>query len=112
MTPTTASWLWLLGGICLEACGTICLKLSQGFTRPLPSVMLFVFYAASFTCVTLAVKRIELGMAYAVWSGLGTLFITTAGIVWFEESASFFKLGCILLIITGVVGLKWFAGQG
>lgn len=111
MTPTAASWLWLLGGICLEACGTICLKLSQGFTRPLPSVMLFVFYAASFTCVTLAVKRIELGMAYAIWSGVGTLFITTAGIIWFDESASMIKLGFIGLIITGVVGLKWFAGQ-
>ncbi|MEZ4436648.1 MAG: multidrug efflux SMR transporter [bacterium] len=111
MTPTTASWLWLLGGICLEACGTICLKLSQGFTRPLPSVMLFVFYAASFTCVTLAVKRIELGMAYAIWSGVGTLFITTAGIVWFDESASLVKLAFIGLIVTGVVGLKWFAGQ-
>lgn len=109
MTPTTASWLWLLGGICLEACGTICLKLAQGFTRPLPSVMLFVFYAASFTCVTLAVKRIELGMAYAIWSGVGTLFITTAGIVWFGESTSLLKLGCIALIITGVVGLKWLA---
>jgi small multidrug resistance pump len=99
------SWLYLLAAILLEVCGTTCMKLSQGFTRLAPSVLLFVFYAVSFAAVTLAVKRIEIGTAYAIWSGLGTALIALIGIAWFQESLGFLKLASLALIILGIVGL-------
>jgi small multidrug resistance pump len=100
------SWLYLLAAILLEVCGTTCMKLSHGFTRLAPSVLLFVFYALAFVAVTLAVKRIEIGTAYAIWSGLGTALIALIGILWFKESLSFVKLASLTLIILGIVGLN------
>lgn len=99
-------WLFLAVAIFLEVAGTTSMKLSEGFTRPLPSVLLFVFYAASFAALAFALKKIEVGVAYAVWSGLGTALIATIGILYFRESVSALKLISILLIIAGTVGLN------
>jgi small multidrug resistance pump len=100
------SWLLLVAAIVLEVCGTTCMKLSQGFTRPVPSVLLFVFYALCFGLMTLAIKRIEVSTAYAIWSGLGTALIATIGIVWFKESFGPVKAASLALIIIGIVGLN------
>jgi len=100
------SWLFLAAAILLEVCGTTCMKLSQGFTRPVPSVLLFFFYALSFTAVTLAIKRIEVSTAYAFWSGVGTALIAGVGILWFKESLSVLKVASLVLIILGIVGLN------
>ena len=99
-------WLFLVGAIVLEVMGTTSMKLSAGFTRPLPSVLLFVFYALSFTLFTLAVKRLEVSLAYAIWAGVGTMAITMIGITMFQEPVTLVKAGSILLIIVGVVGLN------
>lgn len=99
-------WLFLAGAIALDVAGTISMKLSEGFTRLTPSILLFVFYAASFGVLTLALKKIEVSVAYAVWSGVGTAIIAAIGILYFHEAASALKLVSLLLIVVGAVGLN------
>ena len=99
-------WFILAGAIALEVAGTTSMKLSEGFTKLVPSVLLFVFYAASFVALTFALKKIEVSVAYAVWSGVGTALIAAIGILYFREAATILKFISILLIIVGVVGLN------
>jgi small multidrug resistance pump len=105
-TSMMKTWLLLTAAILLEVAGTTSMKISAGFTRLVPSVLIFVFYAASFTVLTLALRKLDISIAYAIWSGLGTVLITVIGIFWFKEPATALKLTCILLIILGVVGLN------
>jgi len=60
------------------------MKLSEGFTRTIPSIFIFVFYALSFTALTMALKRIDVSVAYAIWSGVGTALIVIIGAVHFS----------------------------
>jgi small multidrug resistance pump len=99
-------WLCLAGAIVLEIAGTTSMKLSQGFTRTLPSVLIFVFYALSFALMTVAVKRIDMSVSYAIWSGVGTSLIALIGVLWFRESLTAVQIGSIVLIISGVIGLR------
>lgn len=99
-------WLALTGAIALEIAGTTSMKLSQGFTRTLPSVLLFVFYALSFALMTIAVKRIDMSVSYAIWSGVGTAVIALIGVFAFHESLTTIQAVSIVLIIVGVVGLR------
>lgn len=100
------AWLYLILAILFEVAGTTSMKLSEGFSRLLPSILLFVFYAASFVAVTIALKEIEVSIAYAVWSGLGTALITVIGILFFRETVTTLKIVSIILIIIGIVGLN------
>jgi small multidrug resistance pump len=100
------SWVYLSAAILLEICGTTRMKLSLGFTRFWPSVLLFVFYSLSFAAVALAIKQIEVSVAYAIWSGVGTAMIATIGILWFKEAVSTLKLVSLVLIVIGIVGLR------
>ena len=86
------------------------MKLSEGFTRFVPSVLIFVFYSASFVALTFALKKIELSIVYAIWSGVGTALITAIGILYFREVITALKLISIIFIIIGVVGLS--LGEG
>lgn len=99
-------WLYLAGAIMLEVAGTTSMKLSHGFTKIMPSILIFVFYAASFVALTLALKKIDLSSAYAIWSGVGTAFIAIIGMAYFREPATIVKLASIGLIIIGVIGLN------
>ena len=98
-------YLYLLIAIILEVAGTTSMKMSEGFTRIWPSVAMMVFYLLSLGALTLALKRFDMSMAYAIWSGVGTALITIVGIYLFKEPVSFAKIGSIALIIVGVVGL-------
>lgn len=100
------SWIFLVAAICMEVCGTTCMKLSDGFSRWLPSVLIFVFYGTSFVMMTFAVKRLELSIAYAIWSGLGTLLIAVIGLLWFKEPLTVLKVVSMILVIVGVFGLN------
>jgi small multidrug resistance pump len=100
------AWALLLAAIVLEVCGTTCMKISAGFTKLVPSVLLFVFYVAAFTCLTFAVKTINISTAYAIWAGLGTALIAVIGFWYFDDPVTPLKIGCIVLIIVGVVGLN------
>ena len=99
-------WLLLFFAIILEVSGTVSMKLSDGFTKLTPSIFIFAFYAASFVALTFAIKKIEISVAYAVWSGVGMALIALIGILYFKEAATTLKIASIFLIIAGVVGLK------
>ena len=103
-------WLYLVLAILLEVSGTTCMKLSEGFTKTVPSILLFVFYTLSFCMLTLALKKIDVSVAYAVWSGVGTALVATIGVLWFKEPATALKLISLGLIIIGVVGLNLSGG--
>ena len=99
------AWLLLIVAIVLEVCGTTCMKLSDGFARIVPSVLIFVFYGMSFSVFTLALKRIDVSLAYAVWAGLGICLVASIGIIYFKEPLTALRVFFMLLIVTGVVGL-------
>jgi len=99
-------WFWLMSAICLEVAGTTSMKLSEGFQRLLPSVFILVFYGMSLAALTLALRRIDVSVAYAIWSGLGTALIALVGIAYFKEPANLVKWLSIGLIILGVIGLN------
>jgi small multidrug resistance pump len=86
------------------------MKLSAGFTQLLPSVLMIIFYGISLTSLTMAIKKIDVSVAYAVWSGLGTVLIATIGILWFKEPATALKIISIGLVIIGVIGLNLSGG--
>ena len=97
-------WIIFSIAILLEVFGTVSIKFSDGLTKLWPSIFIFVFYAASFVGLTFAIKKIEISVAYAVWSGVGTALI---GIGYFKEAATMLKFASIFLIVAGVVGVKF-----
>lgn len=99
------AWVFLSLAIILEVAGTFCMKLSDGFMRPVPTVLVGVFYLISLGFMVLAVKTLEVSLVYAVWSGLGTALIAGIGIFYFHESVTPLKLASIAVIIIGVIGL-------
>jgi len=100
------SWVYLAIAIILEVAGTMAMKLSEGFTKLVPSIAMGVFYIASLFALTLAIKRIDMSVAYAIWAGVGTSLITINGIIYFKEPLTLLKTISIALIIIGVVGLN------
>jgi small multidrug resistance pump len=100
------SWILLILAIILEVCGTTSMKMSHGFTRRGPIIAMFIFYGLGFIPLTLALRRIDLSVAYAIWSGLGMLIITLIGIFYFKEPATLLKGISIALIILGIIGLN------
>ena len=104
------SWLFLFCGILFEVCGTTCMKLSEGFSRIFPSVGMILCYMASLGMLTLALTQIPMNVAYAIWTGMGTLLVVMLGLFFFHETLSLPKLASILLIILGVVGVRLSGG--
>ncbi|QSZ66802.1 multidrug efflux SMR transporter [Methanofollis aquaemaris] len=100
----------LLGAIAIEVCATTCLKLSNGFTQPLPSLGVVAGYATSFWLLSLVLKELDVGVTYAVWAGLGTALVAVIGFLVFKESFTLFKAVSVLLIVVGVVGLNLSGG--
>lgn len=98
--------LYLLLAILLEVAGTTAMKFSHGFTQWLPSILIFVFYFFSFAFLALSLQRLEMGLAYAIWSGLGTLLLAIIGTAVFAEPMSFTKIIFLGFIVVGVVGLR------
>jgi small multidrug resistance pump len=98
-------WMLLILAILTEIAGTTALKLSDGFTKWLPDVAVVVFYALSFGALSFTLKRIDVAVAYAVWSALGTALIATIGVLWFHEPLTALKVFSLVAIIGGVVGL-------
>ena len=98
-------WFYLILAIIFEVIGTTSMKLSDGFTKTLPSILMFVFYILSLTALTFALKKFDVSTAYAIWSGIGTALITVVGFYLFKESLTPMKIVSIGLIIIGVIGL-------
>lgn len=105
MTQSLA-WFYLMLAIFAEVAGTTSMKLSHGFTHLKPSIFIFVFYVLSLIFLSKSLKRLEIGFAYAIWSGLGTLLIFCIGTLWFQEPITMLKTFSLFCIIAGVIGLK------
>ena len=106
------SWLLLFLSIFLEVCGTTCMKLSAGFSKLVPSILLFVFYISCFIPFTYAIKHIDVSIAYSVWAGLGTTLIALIGVIWFKEPINAIKIVSILFIVIGLIGLNMSGSKG
>ncbi|WP_041645941.1 DMT family transporter [Aromatoleum aromaticum] len=104
-------WLYLYAAILFELSGTSCMKLSEGFQKPLPSIGIFIFYISSVLCLTLAVKVVDISIAYAIWSGVGIAVIATIGILFFGEPFTLRRFLFLTLIVVGVVGLNLSSGR-
>lgn len=105
MAPVWTPWFYLTIAILFEVAGTASMKLSKGFAELAPSVAVFVFYFAAVAALVLALKRLELSIAYAVWSALGTAVTAVIGFAYFREPITAIKLGSLALVIVGVTGL-------
>jgi multidrug transporter EmrE-like cation transporter len=96
----------LIIAITSEVAGTIALRESEGFSRPLPSAIVVVGYLVSFWMLALVLKAMPVGLTYAVWAAVGTAAVATIGMVAYGEGAGALKLLSLGLIIAGVVGLN------
>ena len=106
---TGQAWALLLVAGVLEIAWALALKASEGFTRWLPSLVVLLAAAASFWLLALAMRVLPAGTAYAVWTGIGAAGTAVLGMVIFGEPAGTLRLVCILLIVAGVLGLKFAA---
>ena len=103
------SWIILCIAGLLECAWAVGLKYAEGFTRPLPSILTIVTMAASFWLLSIAMKTVPVGTAYAVWTGIGAVGVAIAGMLLFDESRELARILCIFLIIAGVAGLRLLA---
>jgi quaternary ammonium compound-resistance protein SugE len=100
------SWIFLFVAGLLEIGWAIGLKYTDGFTRPVPTVLTVLSMIASMILLGIALKGLPVGTAYAVWTGIGTVGTALLGIWLLGEPASAVRLGCIALIVCGILGLK------
>ena len=100
------AWVYLFLAIVAEVTGTTSMKLAEGFTKLVPSILVAFFYGLSIVLLTLALRTMEVSVAYAVWSGVGVAIIAAVGILWLGEPATATKLVSLALIVAGVVGLN------
>lgn len=102
------AWFYLIVAGALEVVWAVALKHTEGWTKLYPSVFTIVAMAVGFYFLSLAVKELPLGTAYAIWTGIGTIGTVIYGIVYFKEPVDLIKIVCVLLIVTGIVGLRIF----
>ena len=103
------AWVYLVVAGLFEITWAIGLKYAEGFTRPLPSIVTVVGMILSVVLLGLALRELPVGTGYAVWTGIGTVGAAILGMVLFGEPATAVRLGCIALIVVGIVGLKFAA---
>lgn len=100
------SWILLLVAGLFEVAWAIGLKYTEGFSRPLPTLLTLGAMGVSVLLLAMAVKQLPLGTAYAVWTGIGAVGTVLMGIWLFNEPATLARVLCLLLIISGILGLK------
>ncbi|CAO3443791.1 small multidrug resistance family (SMR) protein [Azospirillum argentinense] len=99
-------WVILFFAGLFEIGWAVGLKQTEGFTRPLATALTIASMVASLALLGMALKSLPLGTAYAVWTGIGTVGTVILGIFIYGESADILRLGCIALIVAGILGLK------
>jgi quaternary ammonium compound-resistance protein SugE len=108
MTPSVPmAWVLLIVAGVLEVVWALGLKYSDGFTRLVPSVVVVIAAAASFWLLSLSMRVLPAGTAYAVWVGIGAVGTAVFGMVLLGEAATVARLACLVLIVAGVLGLKF-----
>ena len=100
------SWIYLILAIIFEVCGTTLMKMSQGFTNIKYAIIMLFCYMLSLTMLTLALKKLEIGTAYAIWSGVGIVLIAIIGFMFFNDSFDIRKVVFISFILIGSIGLN------
>lgn len=99
-------WLALLLAGLLEICWAVGLKYTDGFRRPLPSVLVIIAIAASMFLLSWAARTLPIGTAYAIWVGIGALGAAILGVALFDEPITAARVGFLLLLLVSIVGLK------
>lgn len=102
----SAAWLWLFAAGIAEIGWAVGLKMSDGFTRPLPTAWTIMCLVASFPLLAIALKSIPISTGYAVWTSIGIAGAVAVGVLFLHEPVSAAKLACLGMIMAGVVGLK------
>lgn len=102
-------WIYLTLAGLFEIGWAIGLKYTDGFTKPLPTVLTAGSMVISVVLLGLAVKTLPIGTAYAIWTGIGTVGTVMLGILLFAEPVTAVRMGCIALIVIGILGLKFAA---
>ncbi len=100
------AWIILLAAAAFEIAFALSLKPSEGFSRLWPTLAVLVFGITSVVLLAKTLDRLPVGTAYAVWTGIGSVGVVTLGIVLFHEPLTPVRLGCIALIVAGVLGLR------
>lgn len=100
------NWIYLITAGILEIGWAIGLKYTEGWSKVLPSVLTLAMMIASFYFLSLALRTLPIGTAYAVWTGIGIVGASVLGMFVFNEPPEFVRILCILLIIGGIAGLK------
>lgn len=101
-----SAWLVLFFAGVAEVTWAVAMKYAEGFTRLVPSIVTIAFYLLSAVLLSLALHRLPLGTAYAAWTGMGIVGTTILGVFLFQETLTLAQAACLLLIITGIAGLK------
>lgn len=99
-------WIYLVIAGLFETVWAVALKLSQGFSRPVPTAMTFIGMAISFYLLEKALAGIPLGLGYAVWTGIGIVGTFLVSVLLFQDSITPAQGGCVLLILAGIIGLR------
>ena len=106
---TLITWAALLGAIALEVAGTTLLQASQQFTRPWPTAGMAVCYGLAFYLLSIALRQMPVGIAYAIWSGLGVVLISVIGTVAFRQRLDLPAIAGLTMIVGGVVVINLFS---
>ena len=101
------AWVYLVIAGLFEITWAIGLKYAEGFTRLVPSVITIIGMILSVVLLGLALRELPVGTGYAVWTGIGTVGAAILGMILFQEPATAIRLGCIGLIVAGIIGLKF-----
>ena len=104
-------WLKLLLAGIFEVSWAIAMNYSEGFSKPIPSVITCIGYIASAVFLSMALKELPLGTAYAMWTGFGIVGTSVLGVFLFHEKLSLPQVICVLMIVIGIVGLKLLAKE-
>lgn len=106
MESNLVAWLLLGISVVSEVAGTVALKHSDGFSRPLPALLAGLCYVLAVGLMSISMKRLDMGLVYAVWAGSGTAITALIGIALYAESASLVKVAGLSLVVLGVVLLN------
>lgn len=98
-------WLYLITAILFEVLGTTTLKMSAGFSKALPTGIMVISYIVCFTFLGLALKAMDVSVAYAIWCGLGIALVFLIGVLFFAEPVNAVKIVSAVLVVAGVIGL-------
>jgi small multidrug resistance pump len=109
MSPTQTAYLYLFIAIVAEIIATTALKATEGFTRMAPSLAVICGYGVAFVCLSFTLRTLPVGVAYAIWSGVGMVLISALGWLIYRQALDVAALAGIVLIIAGVLVINLFS---